>query len=74
MLNSVDEVIEAVGGDAAACSLAGVGPSAISNWRARGKIAQDNFVLFRDALAAKGKEAAPGVFGFKVSEPVGSPA
>lgn len=73
MLDTVDEVIEAVGGDAAACSLAGVGPSAISNWRSRGKIAQDNFLLFRDALAAVGKEAAPSVFGFKVAEPAGSP-
>ena len=66
MLKSVDKVIEEVGGDAAACLLAGVGPSAVSNWRARGKISQDKFILFRDALAALGKEeAAPSVFGFK---------
>lgn len=68
MLNSVDEVIEAVGGDAVAASLAGVGASAVSNWRSRGKISQENFLLFRGALAALGKEASPSVFGFKVAE------
>lgn len=70
MLSSVDEVIEGVGGDAAACSLAGVGPSAISNWRDRGKISQKNFLLFREALAAFGKEPDPAVFGFKANDEV----
>lgn len=64
MLSTVDSVIEAVGGVTAAASLAGVGLPAVSNWKARGKIAQGKFVLFRDALAAKGLEAAPAVFGF----------
>ena len=65
MLETVDSVIDAVGGATAAASLAGVGLPAVSNWRARGKIARGKFVLFRDALAAKGLEAAPAVFGFK---------
>ena len=64
MLGTVDSVIEAVGGPSAAASLAGVGLPAVSNWKSRGKIAQGKFVLFRDALAAKGLEAAPSVFGF----------
>ena len=65
MLNSVEEVIEAVGGNAAAASLAGVGASAVSNWRSRGEIPPENFLLFRDALAASVKESALSVFGFK---------
>lgn len=70
MLCSVDEVIEAVGGPAGAAALVGVGPSAVSNWRSRGEIPSENFLLFRDALAANGKEISPLVFGFKVpSEP-----
>lgn len=65
MLNSIDDVIEALGGATAVASLVGVGVSAVSNWSKRGRISQDNFMIIRDALAAKGKEAAPSVFGFK---------
>lgn len=65
MLDTVDSVITAVGGSQAAASLAGVSLPAIWNWRARGKIAQGKFVLFRDALAVKGLEASPAVFGMK---------
>lgn len=72
MLNSVDDVLEALGGTAAVALLAGVGASAVSNWRVRGKIPQENFLLVRDALAGLGKEAAPSVFGFK--EPVADEA
>lgn len=68
MLMTVDSVIEAVGGASAAAALAGVGLPAVSNWKARGKIARDKSDLFRNALAAKGMEAAPSVFGFKVAE------
>jgi hypothetical protein len=65
MLNSVDEVIEALGGPTIVASLAGVGTSAVSNWSKRGRISQGSFMIVRDALAALGKEAAPSVFGFK---------
>lgn len=68
MLMTVDSVIEAVGGASAASALAGVGLPAVSNWKARGKIARDKSDLFRNALAAKGLEAAPSVFGFKVAD------
>jgi hypothetical protein len=68
MLNSVDAVIEALGGNTSAASLASVGASAVSNWRARGEIPPENFLLFRDALKALGKEIDPAVFGFKVSD------
>lgn len=65
MLRSVDEVIEALGGTGAVASLARVSPPAVSNWSKRGRISQGNFTIIRDALAARGEEAAPGVFGFK---------
>jgi hypothetical protein len=65
MLNSVDDVIEALGGTAAVAALVGVGASAVSNWSKRGRISQASFPIIRDALAALGKEAAPAVFGFK---------
>lgn len=68
MLKSADEVIDELGGTAEAASLAGVSSPAVSNWRARGRIPQENFLIFREALAGKGKEADPSVFGFKLSE------
>jgi len=63
MLSTVDEVIEAVGGTAAAAKLAGVNPPAVSNWRSRGRIASEKFMIFAEALRPHGKEAAPEVFG-----------
>lgn len=66
-LSTVDEVVSAVGGTAAAAGLAQVGPPAVSNWKARGVIPADHFVTFSDALARRGKRAARRVFGFKVT-------
>lgn len=68
MLTTVDEVIEALGGTAAAAGLIGVSAPAVSNWRDRGKIAPDKFLLVKGALASLGKEVDPRVFAFKMSE------
>ena len=65
-LGSVKEVIEAVGGPAAACSLAQVPSSnAPSNWIKRRKIPSEYFLVFAEVLNATGKEADPSVFGLK---------
>jgi DNA-binding transcriptional regulator YdaS (Cro superfamily) len=66
MLTSVDAVIEALGGPTKIAALAGIWPSAVSNWRVRGEIPPENFLLISDALRAIGTEAEPSVFGFKV--------
>lgn len=64
MLTSVKAVIDALGGPAAACELAGVkSVSAPSNWKARGRIPSEHFLIFADALRANGNEADPAVFG-----------
>ncbi len=68
MIDSVDKVIEALGGPARTAELCGVGTSAVSNWAARGKISKGNLLPVRDALAARGLEVSPVVFGFKASE------
>lgn len=65
MLDSVDQVIDALDGPARVGELCGVGTSAVSNWRKRGRISRGVSMIVRDALAARGKEAAPSVFGFK---------
>lgn len=68
MLTTVDDVVEALGGTAAAAVLTGVSAPAVSNWRERGKIAPDKFLLIREALASRGQEACLSVFGFKASD------
>ena len=68
MLNSVDEVIETLGGPAKTAAVARVGPSAVVNWRTRGEITPEHFLLISEALEAMGKVAAPSVFGFKTAE------
>lgn len=65
MLGTIDSVVEALGGSAKVAELCGVGTSAVSNWIARGKISKGSFLVVRDALAEKGLEASPAVFGFK---------
>jgi DNA-binding transcriptional regulator YdaS (Cro superfamily) len=69
MLKTVEAVIEAVGGDAEAAKLAGVRASAVSNWKARGRIASGRMMVFTGALAALGKEADPAVFGMTPARP-----
>lgn len=64
MLKSVDEIVEAVGGNAAAASLAGVGTPAVSNWKARGQIPAEQYFVFLEALKPVGKDLDPAVFGF----------
>lgn len=66
MLTSVDAVIDELGGTGAAAEIAGVRPSAVSNWRAKGLIPPEYFVTVSDALIARGLQAERAVFGFKV--------
>jgi hypothetical protein len=68
MLRSVEAVVEALGGNTATADLAGVGISAVSNWKARGAIPTENFLTFSRALARLGKKVDPTVFGFKNAE------
>jgi hypothetical protein len=67
MLDTIDSVIEAVGGPSAVTRLTGVGSSGQSNWKARGAIPSDLFLIFEKALRAKGKSADRSVFGFKAA-------
>jgi hypothetical protein len=73
MLNSVEEIVEGVGGDPIAAALADVGGPAVSNWKARGRIPTELYFVFSEVLRRAGKEANPDVFGFKPAVVVGSP-
>lgn len=64
MLETVDQVIKALGGTFKAAAVANVGPSAVSNWKSRGRIPSDRFLLISAALERDGKKPAPELFGF----------
>lgn len=68
ILETVDEVIDAVGGTADAAKIAGVKPPGVSNWRARGRIPADKSMIFAEALRPLGKSASPSVFGIEPAE------
>lgn len=63
MLKTVEAVIEELGGATEVASLAAVRLPAVSNWKSRGGIPAEFFVLFTDALKARGKRADPALFG-----------
>ena len=65
MLGSVKDVVDALGGSSGAAEVAQVGVSAVSNWKDRGVIPPEYFVLFADELARRGKQVDRAVFGFK---------
>lgn len=65
MLNTVDEIIDFLGGTGAVAQLAGLGPSAVSMWRTSGKIPAAFYFVIRDALALRRKKAPISLFGFK---------
>ena len=64
MLKTVDEIVDALGGTAAAASAAGMEPSAISMWKARGKIPPNRFLMISRLLLQAGQQADPTIFGF----------
>lgn len=57
MLNSTNEVIDALGGTKKVSDLTGVIPQAVSNWRATGSFPPDTYVLLKAALKKNGKAA-----------------
>ena len=56
---STNQVIEALGGNAAVAALTGRWPGAVSNWRNLEHFPANTYVIMRDALLALGHEAPP---------------
>jgi hypothetical protein len=69
MLGSIDDVISTLGGTAKVAGLCGVGQSAVSNWRTRGRIPAEKFLIFDGALEKLNVRADPALFGFEPAEP-----
>jgi len=58
-LTSTNQVLEALGGNAAVAALTGRWPGAVSNWRSLEHFPANTYVIMRDALLALGHEAPP---------------
>jgi hypothetical protein len=56
---STNQIIEALGGNAAVAALTGRWPGAVSNWRSLEHFPANTYVIMRDALLALGHEAPP---------------
>ena len=56
---STNQVLEALGGNAAVAALTGRWPGAVSNWRSLEHFPANTYVIMRDALLALGHEAPP---------------
>ena len=63
MFETVGDIIDALGGTRAVATLTGFGSSAVSNWRSRGRIPAELYLVFSEALAALNKRADPALFG-----------
>lgn len=68
VLETVEEVVDAVGGTFEAAKLAGLEPPGVSNWKSRGRIPPQKSMIFAEALKATGKTADPRVFGIEPTE------
>ena len=67
LLTSVESVIDALGAEAAQ-ELAGVGRTAVCNWRARGRIPSELYLVFAEALEKSNTTADPALFGLRARE------
>ena len=73
MLGTVEAVIDTLGGTSATAALTGVGLSAVSNWKARGRFPPELFLLVTDELQKIGAEPDPALFGFRASRTEAAP-
>lgn len=68
VLETVDSVIEALGGSMAVVRLTGRSRQAVTNWRAAGAFSSATFLVMTTALAATGRRASPRLW--RMDEPV----
>lgn len=69
VFETVDQVINTVGGTAAAARLVRASPASVSNWRAAGRLPSRTFLIFREALAALGATAPAALWSIDEPSP-----
>ena len=66
MLETVDALVEALGGTTAVAAIIGVGPSTVSNWRTWNRIPPRLFFKIEDEALRRGLAVDRRLFGFFV--------
>lgn len=67
-LETVDQVIDALGGTSAVARRTARDPRAVSNWRMRGKLPSNTYPILVHDLAAKGHRAPAELWGITLAE------
>jgi hypothetical protein len=68
-LTTAGDVIDALGGTGATASLLGIRwPQVVANWRVRGRLPPDRYLVMLAELRARGKTAPPSLWG--IASPV----
>lgn len=62
MLNTVEQVIDALGGTSAVASITRNTDPAVSNWKQRGWIPSSHYLRIRNALVERDLDVDPAVF------------
>ena len=70
-INTIDELIDELGGGSAVGRWLGITPEAVSMWKARGNIAPGWHMRLAAAVGRKGKTINPEVFGMTEDEAKG---
>jgi len=68
MIKTVEQAVEALGGTGETAKAARVNPSAVSNWKTRGYIPSDRYLLIKAELKRRGQKVSPRLFGFETEE------
>lgn len=67
-ISDLAELIDLLGGTTAVAAKAGVTPPAVSNWRTRGFIPPEFFVILSDEAKARGRQLDLSLFKFAAAE------
>lgn len=65
VIETAEQVFDALGGNSAVEAITSSKPSAVSNWRSFGSFPSNTYVAMNDALAAVGKTAPASLWGMR---------
>lgn len=66
ILETAEQVFDALGGNPGVAELTLSTPSRVSNWRSAGRFPSNMYVIMNDALRERGKTALAALWGMKM--------
>lgn len=67
-LDTVEAIVEELGGTGAVAVLTARGPSAVSNWKTARRFSSETYLIIQDALLSKQCRAPASLWGIKEPE------